>query len=171
MTDYETLYAEGQDVCGQPFPELVRFFEAQPAGLRVLDLGCGQGRDTLMVARLGHQVVGVDLSPTGVAQMLATAADADLSVTGQVADIAGFEPDGTFDVVVIDRVLHMLGDAATRQGVLARTGACVRPGGHLVIADTPKNLPLVRAFMESRDGAWSLTFARKGFLFWQRAAP
>lgn len=169
MTDYERLYAEQDDVCGDPFPEFVGFFEGQPPGLSVLDVGCGQGRDALVAARLGHRVVGVDLSPTGVAQMRAKAAEAGLSVEGIVADIVDFQPEERFGVVLIDRVLHMLPDDELRLRVFTRLAGCVEPGGHLLVADTPQNVPAIRASIEDAGDAWTLTFARKGFLFWQRA--
>jgi len=54
--------------CGQPFPEFVQFFvDFDQVNASVLDLGCGQGRDALFIARMGHDVLGVDLSPTGIA--------------------------------------------------------------------------------------------------------
>jgi len=46
------------------------FDKCDGKSLDVLDLGCGQGRDSLMIARNGHSVVGVDLSTTGVQQMV-----------------------------------------------------------------------------------------------------
>ena len=115
MTDYEKLYGEQDDVCGEPFPELVRFFDDLPSGRNVLDLGCGQGRDALVAARQGHRVVGVDLSALGITQMQARAEKEGLSVVGVVADIVAFEPDQSFEVVVLDRVLHMLPDDDTRR--------------------------------------------------------
>ena len=171
MTDYEKLYAEQDKVCGEPFPELVRFFDDQPTGLTVLDLGCGQGRDALMAARRGHRVVGMDLSPTGVRQMAKAAEKEGLSVVGVVADIMAFEPDGSFDVVLLDRVLHMLPDHEARRRVLARLVRCVEPGGHLLIADERKNLADIRAFMLDQSPPWALTFGRKSFRFWQQARP
>jgi len=46
-----------------------------------------------------------------------------------VADIVGFEPEGVFDVVLLDRVLHMLDDDAARTAVvlaLTIVGAAIR---------------------------------------------
>ena len=169
MTDYEILYAAEQEVCGSAFPEFVQVLTALPAGCRVLDLGCGQGRDALIAARAGHLVVGVDLSPAGVGQLVQQAEAENLRVTGVVADIAFFEPDSAFDVVVIDRVLHMLTNDDVRRAVLGRMVRCIPPGGHLLIADTPKTLPMIQAFMMAQGDAWTATLARKGFLFWRHA--
>lgn len=81
MTDYEKLYQESPNVCGPPFPEFEAFFERyNKTQAKVLDLGCGQGRDALFIARMGHQVVGVDISKTGIAQMLEEAKQEGLEV-------------------------------------------------------------------------------------------
>jgi 2-polyprenyl-3-methyl-5-hydroxy-6-metoxy-1,4-benzoquinol methylase len=168
MTDYETLYAQQSDVCGDPFPEFVRFFDGLPPGKRILDLGCGQGRDALVAARRGHRVVAVDRSVSGVGQVVQQAQAEGLTITGAVADIADYVPEHRFDVVVIDRVLHMLADDNTRCGVLAQMVRHIEPGGHLLVADTPKHLPMIRAFMAAQRPPWRSTLARKGFLFWQR---
>lgn len=87
----------------------MQFFEtfANPAA-RVLDVGCGQGRDALFIARLGHSVVGVDLSAHGIRDLLAASKAERLDITGDVADITTYTPAGKFDVVLIDRTLHML---------------------------------------------------------------
>ncbi len=75
MTDYEKEYQKNVDACGLPFAEFVAFFDTIKGKLKVLDLGCGQGRDALMIARKGHEVLGVDVSPTGIKQMLEKARD------------------------------------------------------------------------------------------------
>jgi 2-polyprenyl-3-methyl-5-hydroxy-6-metoxy-1,4-benzoquinol methylase len=107
VTDYELEYQRSQAACGDPFPEFVDLFEALPLPSTVLDLGAGQGRDTLVAARLGHRVVAVDISPTGIGQILAAAQRENLSIEGVVADLTMYCPNGQFDVVVLDRVVHM----------------------------------------------------------------
>ena len=44
MTGYEKEYQRCEAACGEPFEEFIEFFNAAPAPLSVLDLGCGQGR-------------------------------------------------------------------------------------------------------------------------------
>ena len=99
-----------------------------------MDIGCGQGRDALFIARLGHAVVGVDLSPTGIAEMCAIADEEDLNINGIAADITEFVPEGMFDVILFDRTLHML-PKAPRLTVLSKLIAHVAPNGWVLIAD------------------------------------
>ncbi|WP_342077412.1 methyltransferase domain-containing protein [Yoonia sp. SS1-5] len=65
--DYDKLYAQERDALGQPTAIFVDFFDKiDRKQMRVLDVGCGQGRDAIFIARKGHQVVGVDISANGI---------------------------------------------------------------------------------------------------------
>ena len=93
--DYDQLYGETRDALGAPTRVIVDFFErldSMPA--RVLDVGCGQGRDALFIARLGHSVVGVDISPNGIQCLTAAAANENLKIEGVIADMVTYTPDG-----------------------------------------------------------------------------
>lgn len=73
-TDYGKFYRGAKQALGEPTKEFVKFFDTQARPrIRVLDIGCGQGRDALFIARLGHSVVGVGQSPTGIRDLLAEA--------------------------------------------------------------------------------------------------
>jgi SAM-dependent methyltransferase len=170
VTDYEKQYQESRDVCGPPFQEFVTFFERyHETEARVLDLGCGQGRDALLVARMGHHVLGVDISRSGISQMLEEAAREALDVYGVVADIVEYEPSGDYDVVILDRVLHMLRDDTERRAVLQKASAVTKSGGYILIADTPKHQRLIRSFFESHSDDWLKATDEKGFIFVQRS--
>lgn len=168
-TDYEKVYQEQRHALGQPTKEYVTFFNTLEQPLRVLDLGCGQGRDALFISRLGHHVTGVDLSESGITQLLEDAHAEGLKVKGIVSDLTGFHPDGIFDVVVIDRTLHMLAPE-NQLLVLERTKPHVAQGGYVLICDERKNLPAMKKlFQEDRD-KWQVIKEIKGFLFLQKNA-
>lgn len=87
-TDYEKYYQDIPHGLGDPTKEFVTFFTTYNArSSKVLDVGCGQGRDALFIARLGHEVTAVDLSPTGIRDLISDANSEGLSITGVVADI------------------------------------------------------------------------------------
>ncbi|MEQ7154619.1 class I SAM-dependent methyltransferase [Brevundimonas aurifodinae] len=72
-------------------------------GMAVLDLGCGDGTTALPAARLGAEVLGVDIAENLVAAGNARASAAGLSnlrfQQGDASDLQGLE-DGRFDLVV-----------------------------------------------------------------------
>ncbi len=167
--DYDVHYRKGRGQCGEPFPAFVEFIDAmerRPA--RVLDLGCGQGRDALMAARRGHEVGGVDLSKIGIAQMQEDAAREGLTVTGVVSDILDFRSRSKFDVVLLDRVLHLLLDDGERLAAIARAATLTRKGGHILIADVPKHRALIHAWFDERNDDWTVTRRTKNYLFARR---
>lgn len=166
--DYETLYRTTKDALGAPIQDVVDFFAARSGQrLRVLDIGCGQGRDALFIGRAGHRVLGVDLAPSGIRDLTDAAARDGLDVCGIVADITAWEPLGAFDVVLIDRTLHMLA-AADRLRVLEALLGHVAPDGWCLIADEPRNIDDFRRLASSGRGKWEMAAPRKGCLFLHR---
>ena len=166
--DYDKLYGAERDALGPPTDVLVAFFDRHIGSTgRVLDVGCGQGRDALFIARKGHAVVGVDLSPNGIRDLVAAARAEGLAIAGVVADITGFVPEGDFDIILIDRTLHML-ERAARLAVLARLLDHVAAGGWVLIADEPANMAGFRRVIAAHARAWTTRFEQRGYLFVQR---
>ena len=61
-------------VIGEPQPAIA---ELQRAGLidsPVLDIGCGTGEHTILLTRLGYDVLGIDFAPHAIEQARANAA-------------------------------------------------------------------------------------------------
>lgn len=168
-TDYEKLYRGAKQALGEPTRQFVDFFDTLPRSrLRVLDVGCGQGRDALFIARLGHAVVGIDQSPSGIRDLLADAEAENLTVQGQVSDIRVFEPEGLCDVLLLDRTLHML-DGSERPAVLARYVDWVEGGGYVLIADEPSNIPTFERVLEADRRDWRIVLRQRGYLFAHQA--
>lgn len=164
-TDYEQLYRTTANALGAPTQIFVDVFASlSDRRLRVLDVGCGQGRDALFIARAGHSVLGVDLSPSGIRDLTAAARTEGLNVTGVVADITDYTPQGTFDVIVIDRTLHIL-DGASRLAVFARLLDHVAAGGWCLVVDEPRNIAALKRVAESHDATWDITKDTRGDLF------
>ena len=163
--DYDRLYGETPDALGQPTSVFVDFFDGlkHPCA-RVLDVGCGQGRDAIFIARRGHDVLGVDLSPNGIRDLTSRAERENLTLKGVVADITSYTPPGRFDIILVDRTLHMLPEVAALK-VLADLLEHVRHGGWCLIADEASNIGAFRRVFEAHHGEWTFTLAKRGYLF------
>lgn len=95
-----------QNLFGEPYPELVNFFSNNPTRGKLLDLGCGQGRDAIPLAKLGYEVTGIDNSKVGIQQMERTARTEKLNLTGLVSDIYEFRDFDNFDFILLDSMFH-----------------------------------------------------------------
>ncbi len=117
---------------------------------RVLDLCCGVGRHSLALARLGHEVVGVDLSPAHLERARRLAGEVGASdrvrfLQGDMRDIGRLLDGERFDAVLNLFTSFGFYDEATDVGVLAQCRALTRPGG-LFLIDTANRDWLVRHF-------------------------
>jgi len=127
-------YYQRQDYFGAPYPELLAHFAGLSGRGKVLDVGCGQGRNALPLARMGFDVWGIDLSQVGIDQMLAAAAAEQLAVTGEVTDIYAYDAWDQFDQLLFDSFFHFFtGDKAREVGLLERVIGTMKPGAELVL--------------------------------------
>lgn len=100
-------------------------------GARCLDAGCGGGRNSIAMARLGAaEVTGIDLGVQGLEDARRRAADLP-NVTFKHASILDIPfADATFDVVWCAGVLMITADEERALDELTRV---VRPGGNLYL--------------------------------------
>jgi arsenite methyltransferase len=125
--------------CGLVAPELLE-------GLRVLDLGCGSGRDVYVLASLVGEkgfVAGVDMTQEQLSVARA-ATDHHAKAHGWAEPNVAFHhgfierlgeiglADGSFDVVVSNCVVNLSPD---KRAVLAEAYRVLRPGGELYFSD------------------------------------
>ena len=133
MSRYDEQYAVEEDLFGDAYPEFVRFVKTTGIKGSALDLGCGQGRDALMLAAQGFRVTGVDSSVVGVSQMIQRAKARDLRVTGVVGDLHEFEFPEDYDVIVLDSILHFGKDSDRELDLLGRVYAHTKEDGYVFV--------------------------------------
>lgn len=105
-------------------------------GMRVLDAGCGDGRNLVYLLQAGYDVFGVDASPISIDRVrqlssnLAPRLPADNFRVEPIEEMTF--PDGFADVVLSSAVLHFARDDAEFSAMLRGTWRVLRPGGMLV---------------------------------------
>ncbi len=93
-----------------------------------MDIGCGEGRLTRHLKELGHQIVGVDASPS----LFAAARELDPSMDIRMADAAALPlDDASADLAVAFMSLH---DMDTMPLAVREIGRILQPGGKLCFA-------------------------------------
>ncbi|MBI1847743.1 MAG: class I SAM-dependent methyltransferase [Candidatus Rokubacteria bacterium] len=131
-------------------PESVTFYERVPPALdpdeaggaaclgpgsRVLDVGCGAGREAVALARLGHRVTAIDALPAMVVAARRRAGTEGLPVQVLHAAAEAFSaPAASFDAVCFSpNVYSYLPGRAQRVALLRRLAAMLVPGGVLLL--------------------------------------
>ncbi|MFF3113265.1 class I SAM-dependent methyltransferase [Kitasatospora sp. NPDC057904] len=113
---------------------LERWVPSAPSGpFDVLDVGCGTGSLSMLLARRGHRVTGVDLAPRMLERARAKLAEAGLPARFLTGDAAA-PPVGEerFDVLLCRHLLWTLPDP---EAALRQWTALLRPGGRLVLVE------------------------------------
>ena len=134
MTVTYDKYYRTENLFGEPYPELIEFFAEYPNKGKLLDLGCGQGRDAVALAQLGYSVTGIDNSQVGVDQMNQIGKDANLNLVGQVRDIYAFDRFSEFDIILLDSMFHFAKkDKEKEIGLIKKIISDLRNGSLIVV--------------------------------------
>jgi 2-polyprenyl-6-hydroxyphenyl methylase/3-demethylubiquinone-9 3-methyltransferase len=125
-------------------------------GMRVLDVGCGEGVFAAELARAGAEVVGIDVAEEPLRRARARRPELDL----RLVDGEGEWPlaDASFDVVWAGEVIEHVADTA---GWLSEVRRVLRSGGSLLLS-TPANGPLTMLRMALSGRAFEDRFEPRG---------
>ena len=120
---------------------------ADDAGGAVLDLGCGSGRVALHLARRGHAVTGVDISPELAAELTRRAAAEEVPAQALAGDATALDLGLRFALVIAPmQLLQVIGGARERVRCLRSAARHLAPGGRVAAAIVP-------GIEQSRPGA------------------
>jgi len=115
-------YIFGKD----PADSLTKFIEFLPKRkLKVLDLAMSEGRNTVFMAKNGHDVTGIDISSVAIKKANALAKENEVNFKGIVSDLTKYEfKENEFDVILCYYFLD--------RGLVSRMKKWVKPGGFIL---------------------------------------
>ena len=118
-------------VIGEPQPAIIGLERTGTIEGAVLDPGCGLGEHTILLTRLGYDVLGIDFAPTAIDQARENAAAQGVDARFEVADAMNLGTEPRYDTVVDSALFHVFGDADVRARYVASLHGVMRPGGVL----------------------------------------
>jgi thioredoxin reductase/SAM-dependent methyltransferase len=124
-------YADAERMwSGRPNRTVVDVVSALAPG-RALDLGCGEGADTIWLAQHGWDATGIDISTTAIERAQAAADAAGVSARFLSVDLSETDAAGEYDLVTASFFHSPV--ALDRTGALRRAASKLAPGGRLLI--------------------------------------
>ena len=131
VTPYEERYRTGEYYWGiRPndlaFEVLRCFYPDRP--MRLLEVGCGEGRDAVFFARNGFQVTAFDLAESGLEKARQLAARQHVEVNFFRADLQQFRVEEPFDIIYSSGVFHHI-PPKLRQEIFSNYKRHILPGG------------------------------------------
>jgi len=111
ITIYEEEYKIQEYYWGvTPSSMCLRVLDLLPPSthLKLLDIGCGEGKDSVFFARNGYDVTAFDVSDAGIEKTKRLADNVGVQVKAFKADILDFRLDTNFDIIFSSGVLHYI---------------------------------------------------------------
>lgn len=141
MTDsFNRIYGKPDDPFYyglQPTKELETFLnETHPLAGEALDLGCGEGRNSLLLAHYGYHVHAIDASSQGIEKLEKYAHSQGLdTINGEVADVRTIQlKPNYYDAIVAVTILDHISEEEGKK-VAASIIEALKPGGFVFIED------------------------------------
>lgn len=113
-------------------------------GLRILDLGAGEGKNAVYLAGLGAKVTGIDISNTALERFALQPGFFDVKhrLEKKCVDVRDYTTDNnSFDIVIAYGLLHCLPSNTCIENELDRYQMWVRSGGYMVVATFTNEIP------------------------------
>lgn len=96
--------------------------------VRLLDIGCGEGRNAIFFARNGYQVTAFDLSPVGIEKAKKWAEEIGVPLRVFVANLLDFRLEEPYDILFSTGTLHYIPEEL-RAEILGNYKKFTNPGG------------------------------------------
>jgi SAM-dependent methyltransferase len=130
--NFDRVYRQAGDLYTKPDASLVDFIRPLKPG-KAIDIGMGQGRNTIFLAQQGWNVTGLDLSELGVAEAKERARKLSMRIDARVQDVFRFDfGENRWDLICL--MFFII--PASQPDFYQRMATAVKPGGHVIVEGT-----------------------------------
>lgn len=136
-------------------------------GQRILDLGCGSGRNLVYFLQNGYEVYGIDQDPEAIERVREMALKIQPGFDPERFTLSAIETmafeEETFDLVIANAVLHFAVDASQFEAMLQSAWQVLKPGGQL-FARLASNIGIADRIQHVGNGMFQLPDGTERYL-------
>ena len=125
---------------GKPSAAVLKVASKLSAGIKALDLGCGEGRDALYLASLGFQTSAIDISESGIEKLKYVAIKMGLDIDVSICDMRRYKFPHHFDLIVCQGCLHLI-KREEWGNLIKRMKEYTTPGGQHIVGVFTDTVP------------------------------
>jgi len=140
-----------------PTADVAEHWTLFPEGGSVLDVGCGEGRNSIFLAEKGFVVDAFDISKAGVEKAKKIAKERDVKINFMCVDLVQFVFEKDYDVILSHGVLHLC-KKSERDLLIEQAQIHTRSGGYNAIdiftnrlPATPDNAPFTKSLFDVEE--------------------
>ncbi|RQV94070.1 methyltransferase domain-containing protein [bacterium] len=137
-----------------PTKDIAEYHHLFMANSLILDVGCGEGRNSIFLSTQGHIVDAFDISSKGIEKSKYLANRKMVNVNFFVQDLCSYRFGKDYDVILTHGVLHLI-EKDSRNDFLTVMKSHTKPGGFNVIGiftnrlpATPDNVPFTKSLFD-----------------------
>ena len=156
-----------------PTKDIEEHYDILPKNSMILDVGCGEGRNSIFMAKLGNSVDAFDISENGINKAKKIAANMGVNINFFCCDLGEFNFPKQYDVIMSHGVLH-LPHKNIRDEFISKMQENTKIGGYNVVGiftnrlpATPDNAPYTHSLFDvgelpEKYKDWEILFHTEG---------
>ena len=156
-----------------PTADIVEYWTLFPPGGSVLDVGCGEGRNSVFLAEKGFVVDAFDISESGIEKAERIASIQSVDVNFMCRNLTDYQFEKNYEIILSHGVLHLC-EKIDRDFFIEQVKRNTAQGGYNAIGvftnrlpATPDNAPFTKSLFDvgelpSRYGDWEIVHHTEG---------
>ncbi|MGL5439847.1 MAG: methyltransferase domain-containing protein [Paraclostridium sp.] len=154
-----------RETFGKPSKEIINIVDNLSKNSTVLDMGAGDGRNSIFISKYGFEVDAFDILQSGIDKLNYIAKYNKLTINASVDDACSFRYTKKYDLIIAHGLLQFI-DKKSQRYVIEKMKENTKVGGYNIIAVFTDEEPIPDDLKESMIGIFKEREIRDYYIDW-----